>query len=45
MDVIWKRSSATSEEVRDALADRHPMKDSIARTVLKGLEENAARYT
>ena len=39
MDVIWKRSSATAEEVREALADRHPMKDSTARTVLKRLEK------
>ena len=39
MDVIWKRSSATSEDVREALATRHPMKDSTARTVLKRLEE------
>ena len=39
MDVIWKRSSATAEDVRDALASRHPMKDSTARTVLKRLEE------
>jgi BlaI family transcriptional regulator, penicillinase repressor len=39
MDVIWKRPSATAEDVRDALAARHPMKDSTARTVLKRLEE------
>jgi BlaI family transcriptional regulator, penicillinase repressor len=39
MDVIWKRSSGTAEDVRDALAARHPMKDSTARTVLKRLEE------
>jgi BlaI family penicillinase repressor len=39
MDVIWKRSSATAEDVREALAERHPMKDSTARTVLKRLEE------
>src|SRR6202162_4881363 len=39
MDVIWKRSPATAEDVRDALAARHPMKDSTARTVLKRLEE------
>ena len=39
MDVIWKRSSATAEDVREALASRHPMKDSTARTVLKRLEE------
>jgi BlaI family transcriptional regulator, penicillinase repressor len=39
MNVVWKRSSATAEDVRDALAVRHPMKDSTARTVLKRLEE------
>ena len=39
MDVIWKRSSGTAENVREALATRHPMKDSTTRTVLKRLEE------
>ena len=39
MEVIWKRASATAEDVRDALAARHPMKDSTARTILKRLEE------
>ena len=39
MDVIWKRLSATAEDVREALAARHPMKDSTARTILKRLEE------
>ena len=39
MDVIWKRSSATAEDIRDALAARHPVKDSTARTILKRLEE------
>jgi BlaI family transcriptional regulator, penicillinase repressor len=39
MDVIWKRSSGTAEDVREALASTHPMKDSTARTVLKRLEE------
>ena len=39
MEVIWKRSSATAEDVREALAARHPMKDSTARTILKRLEE------
>jgi BlaI family penicillinase repressor len=38
MAVIWKRSSATAEDVREALGLRHPMKDSTARTVLKRLE-------
>jgi BlaI family transcriptional regulator, penicillinase repressor len=39
MDVIWKRPSATAEDVREALAALHPMKDSTTRTVLKRLEE------
>lgn len=39
MNVIWKRSSATSEDVREALAARHAMKESTARTVLKRLED------
>lgn len=39
MDVIWKRSSGTAEDIREALAARHPMKDSTVRTVLKRLEE------
>lgn len=39
MNVIWRRSSGTAEDVREALAARHPMKDSTARTVLKRLEE------
>ena len=39
MDVLWKRSHSTAEDVREALAQRHPMKDSTARTILKRLEE------
>jgi BlaI family penicillinase repressor len=39
MQVIWERGSATGEEVRAALASRHPMKESTARTVLTRLEE------
>lgn len=39
MDVLWKRAQSTAEEVRDALAARHPMKDSTARTILSRLEE------
>jgi BlaI family penicillinase repressor len=39
MSVIWARGSATSEHVRTALASRHPMKESTARTVLTRLEE------
>jgi BlaI family penicillinase repressor len=39
MSVIWERESATGEDVRTALAARHPMKESTARTVLTRLEE------
>lgn len=39
MDVLWKRSQSTAEDVREALAERHPMKDSTARTILSRLEE------
>jgi len=39
MRIVWERGKATSEEVRMALAQRHPMKESTARTILKRLEE------
>jgi BlaI family penicillinase repressor len=39
MEVLWKRSHSTAEDVREALADRHPMKDSTTRTILQRLEE------
>jgi len=39
MEVIWKRGYADAEDVREALAQRHPMKESTVRTVLKRLEE------
>ena len=39
MDVLWERGSATAEDVRLALAKRHFMKESTARTILKRLEE------
>jgi BlaI family transcriptional regulator, penicillinase repressor len=39
MEVVWERKFATAEEVRGALAERHPMKESTARTILKRLEE------
>ena len=38
MEVVWKRTTATSEEVREALATQHPMKESTARTILTRLE-------
>jgi BlaI family transcriptional regulator, penicillinase repressor len=39
MDVLWKRPQTTVEDVREALAERHPVKDSTARTILTRLEE------
>src|SRR6478752_4782532 len=34
MEVVWERGSATAEDVRSALAQRHPMKESTVRTML-----------
>ena len=39
MAVVWERGSATTEDVRTALAERHPMKESTVRTILSRLEE------
>jgi predicted transcriptional regulator len=39
MDFLWTGASATAEQVREALAARHPMKESTARTMLTRLEE------
>ena len=39
MEIVWERKAATAEEVRVALADRHPMKESTVRTMLTRLEE------
>jgi BlaI family transcriptional regulator, penicillinase repressor len=39
MEVVWKRKTATAEDVRVDLAVRHPMKESTVRTILKRLEE------
>ena len=39
MEVLWARAGATAEEVRMALFERHPMKESTTRTILKRLEE------
>jgi predicted transcriptional regulator len=39
MEIVWERKSVTAEEVRAALAERHPMKESTVRTILKRLEE------
>jgi predicted transcriptional regulator len=37
LSIVWARSSATAEQVRDELA--RPLKDSTVRTVLRRLEE------
>ena len=39
MAAVWKQHSVTAEGVRTSLAERHPMKESTVRTVLKRLEE------
>jgi BlaI family transcriptional regulator, penicillinase repressor len=39
MRVVWDRGSATSEDVRSALAKHHFMKESTCRTILRRLEE------
>ena len=39
MEVVWRKPSCTAEDVRAALAARHPMKESTARTMLKRLED------
>jgi BlaI family penicillinase repressor len=39
MRIVWQRGSATSEDVRQALARHHFMKESTCRTILRRLEE------
>ena len=39
MNVIWTSGPSSADEVRQALSERHPMKESTARTVLKRLEQ------
>jgi predicted transcriptional regulator len=39
MEAVWQRDSVTAEDVRAAVAERHPMKESTVRTVLSRLEE------
>jgi predicted transcriptional regulator len=38
MDFIWSHGPAAAEQVREALAVRHPMKESTVRTILRRLE-------
>ena len=39
LDFIWAKGAVTSEEVREGLLPRHPLKDSSVRTLLRRLEE------
>ena len=39
MDILWKAGSGTAEQIREALAPRHALKESTVRTVLKRLQE------
>ena len=39
MRVLWERGAVSAEDVREALADRHFMKESTCRTILRRLEE------
>lgn len=39
MDHIWAQGSTTAEQCREALQERHAMKDSTVRTILRRLEE------
>jgi len=39
MAQVWESGAATAEQVREALAGRHPMKESTTRTMLKRLEQ------
>ena len=39
MDFVWSQGAANSEQVREGLAVKHPMKDATARTILRRLEQ------
>ena len=38
LDILWSKGPATSEQVREALLPRHPLKDPSVRTLLRRLE-------
>lgn len=38
LDVLWSKGPVTSEEIREALLPRHPLKDPSVRTLLRRLE-------
>jgi predicted transcriptional regulator len=39
MEILWTRGPGTAEQIREALAPRHALKDSTIRTVLRRLQE------
>jgi BlaI family penicillinase repressor len=39
LDFIWAKGAVTSDEVREGLLPKHPLKDSSVRTLLRRLEE------
>ena len=39
MERLWAQGPASAEQIREALAASHPMKDSTVRTILRRLEE------
>ena len=38
MDFLWERGPSTAEACREGIAERHPLKDSTIRTLLRRLE-------
>jgi BlaI family penicillinase repressor len=39
LNFIWSNGPATSEQIREALRPKHPLKDSSVRTLLRRLEQ------
>jgi predicted transcriptional regulator len=39
MEILWKNGPSTAEQVREALASKHELKDSTVRTILGRLRE------
>ena len=39
MDFLWSSGPSSSEQVREGLASRRPMKDATVRTILRRLED------
>ena len=39
MEAVWRRGAASTEDICEELAGRHPVKESTARTILSRLEE------